>query len=1041
MSLRRITLVAVTVFACLAAWPRAAHAQGGSTIAGTVKDASGAVLPGVTVEVASDVLIEKTRTAVTDGSGLYKIIDLRPGIYVVTFTLTGFQSIKREGLELPASFTATIDESMKVGSLEESVTVSGASPVVDVTSNVKEQTLPRDVLDAVPNAHTIQSVGQLIPGVSLTAPDTGGSQQMQQTYFSVHGLGAAGTTVMIDGLVINSEQGDGAIQSYFTTAGSQEMVYQTGGGGGESPSGGLNINMVPREGGNRFSGSSSLGWENWQSNNLTQNLINQGVVSTDKIGNYHDFDVAQGGPIMKDKLWFFLVGRLQGTQKPVAGTTNSATQALFGQPAAMAAALAACRAAAASGGCPQGVSPENINSALGRVTMQVNSKNKLQLYLDRVHKDRASALAAGDDQAQTGIHWTSPDYATDYAKWTSTVTSRLLVEGGWSSTIERYDNYYQPGIEQPLYGPLWAAMAARDNTTEALYSVAPSGELRQYPDRYNLQGSVSYVTGSHNIKLGFLDSWGDFLQGSYHNGDLTQNYQDTATGTNQVQNVTIYPTDPRWNNAMKAGADIYLQDSWTKKRLTLTGGIRWDYVQEYNGAEPIQQGTFAVIPAFPNNYLPALTNWSPTISGVYDLFGNGKTAIRAGFRHFVATATDSLAALAQPVASGGTTLPWTDVNGDNIAEYSVTHNPTTGQLIQTCVYQTPGCEINFATLPANFGSAFPVIDPNLLRPSYNQYNVAVVHELAHGISGSVEYFRTTSLNPAVTEPTQNLVLGTPSAQNPNFSAFTVFSPIDGHPVTEYDYASLAVAQKAVANQTFTDSTQTTLYQGVDISLNARLPGGLRLFGGTTTERTISNTCDLGAYNPNLLLYCDQANLGNNQSIPWKTQVKLSGTYPLPWWGLILNGTYQGLPGYTEAASTYTISKASTYVTCPGNSAAAGCVVGAKIDPNLIMTSASVTLDAPNTTLTPRTNEIDFGLAKRVKIGRVRFDPRVDVFNALNSSAFYTIRTAAFSPVVGAAGVNGPAAPQPAANSNFSFYRQPARFLDGRILRIGFNVTW
>ena len=281
-----------------------------------MKDASGAVLPGVTVEAASEALIEKSRTVVTDGSGLYKIIDLRPGIYTVTFTLTGFQTFKREQLELSADFTANIDATMKVGSLEESVTVTGASPVVDVTSNVKTQNLPRDVLDSVPNAHTIQSVGQLIPGVSLTAPDTGGSQQTQQTYFSVHGLGAAGTTVMADGMIINSAQGDGAIQSYFTTAGSQEMSYQTGGGGGESPSGGLNINMVPREGGNRFSGSSSLGWEHWQSNNLTQALINQGVTSTDKIGSdYHDFDVAQGGPILKDKLWFFAVGRLEGNAK------------------------------------------------------------------------------------------------------------------------------------------------------------------------------------------------------------------------------------------------------------------------------------------------------------------------------------------------------------------------------------------------------------------------------------------------------------------------------------------------------------------------------------------------------------------------------------------------------------------------------------------------------------------------------------------------------------------------------------------------------
>jgi len=370
----------------------------------------------------------------------------------------------------------------------------------------------------------------------------------------------------------------------------------------------------------------------------------------------------------------------------------------------------------------------------------------------------------------------------------------------------------------------------------------------------------------------------------------------------------------------------------------------------------------------------------------------------------------------------------------------VTHNAA-GQLVSTCTYQAPGCDLNFTqAFPANFGSAFPVIG-NLSREYYNQYNLGLVRELVHGISLTAEYFRTDQWNPSVTEPTQNVVTGVPAANNPNFTPFTVFSPLTGAPIQEYDYANVAVSNKAVSNLTFTDTQQTSLYQGFDVALNARLPGGLRLFGGTTTERTITNNCDLGAYNPNLLLYCDQSNMGDGFSIPWKTQVKLSGTYPLPVWGLILNGTYQGYPGYTLAQTTYTIAKTSTYVTCPGNSAANGCVVGALIDPNLLMPSATVNLNPSNTQLTPRTNEIDFGLAKLVRIGRVRINPRVDLFNALNSSDFYSVRTTVFSPIVGAAGVTGPAAPSLAAGTNYTFYNQPAHILDGRIVRIGFNITW
>ena len=160
--MRKLVMAGIAAAACVLWLPAVAHAQ--SAIAGVVKDTSGAVLPGVTVEAASDVLIEKTRAVITDGEGAYRIVDLRPGTYSVTFTLPGFQTFKRDALELPANFTASINADMKVGALEESVTVSGASPVVDVNTNAKSQVLNREVLDAVPSAKTIQSLGQLVVG-------------------------------------------------------------------------------------------------------------------------------------------------------------------------------------------------------------------------------------------------------------------------------------------------------------------------------------------------------------------------------------------------------------------------------------------------------------------------------------------------------------------------------------------------------------------------------------------------------------------------------------------------------------------------------------------------------------------------------------------------------------------------------------------------------------------------------------------------------------------------------------------------------------
>src|SRR5436309_6945856 len=323
MGMARRILASVAVAAAVLAVPGLARAQ--SAFAGVVKDTTGAVLPGVTVEAASPALIEQARTATTDSNGAYRIENLRPGVYVLTFTLPGFATVKKEGVELASNFTSTINADMRVGAVEETVTVAGESPVVDVQSNTKAQVLSRDVLDAVPSAHTIQSVGQLVVGVTLTAPDVGGSQAMQQTYFTVHGLGAAQTSVLIDGMIVNGLQGDGAIQSYLNEGANQEMVYQTGGGNVDSPTGGVKINLIPKEGGNRFSGSLFEGYEtkSLQASNGNDFLYSHGVTSLDQIGAYSDTDVTQGGPIQKDKLWFFGSGRLFTVNKPIASTINS----------------------------------------------------------------------------------------------------------------------------------------------------------------------------------------------------------------------------------------------------------------------------------------------------------------------------------------------------------------------------------------------------------------------------------------------------------------------------------------------------------------------------------------------------------------------------------------------------------------------------------------------------------------------------------------------------------------------------------------------
>jgi hypothetical protein len=351
------------------------------------------------------------------------------------------------------------------------------------------------------------------------------------------------------------------------------------------------------------------------------------------------------------------------------------------------------------------------------------------------------------------------------------------------------------------------------------------------------------------------------------------------------------------------------------------------------------------------------------------------------------------------------------------------------------------------SVPSNFASP----DPNISRPYSDAYNVGITREILRGVSLSFDYFRNNSKN--VFERNNILRPGVVNADgtvtNPSYRAVTIFSPIDGRPITMYDTVSAAV-QQAVTNVDSNDSNLTQKYDGFEINFTARLPHGARLFGGSATDRTVSNVCSSAATNPNLLNYCDQ----NQSGIPWRTQFKLAGTYPLPW-GVNVSGSFQALPGYllgTQAltqggnatpnlvsvnglGSAWTVTPITTYAVCPGNSASSGCVVGARVVPGMNSASFSVPIVAPGTEQTARLNQLDLAVSKRITVGRFKFEPKADLFNALNSSDYFTVRSTTFQPTA-AAGVSalGPGGTPTA-------YLAPSSILQGRLLRIGANVTW
>src|SRR6188768_2422327 len=301
----------------LAVVPSAAFAQ--ASIVGTARDASGAVLPGVTVEASSPALIEKTRSVVTNGVGQYSIQDLRPGTYSVSFTLPGFSTVRRDGIELTGSFIATVNADLRVGGVQETVTVTGETPVVDVTSARTEQTIDGKTVSEIPTSRLYSSLTQLVPALNVQGNDVGGSQGNVFSVFQIHGGRRNEGQVLVDGMS-GGYQGMG-VSGYAPEVGTaQEIVFSLSGGLGEATTGGPQLNIIGKQGGNQFAGSFFINGSGsaFVTNNLDADQKAKGLSTPLKPKKLWDVNPSFGGPIKRDRLWFFATYRYQYNLQSVA---------------------------------------------------------------------------------------------------------------------------------------------------------------------------------------------------------------------------------------------------------------------------------------------------------------------------------------------------------------------------------------------------------------------------------------------------------------------------------------------------------------------------------------------------------------------------------------------------------------------------------------------------------------------------------------------------------------------------------------------------
>ena len=964
--------------ALLCVLPAPARAQSASAIAGVVKDSTGAVMPGVTVEAASPELIEKVKTAVTDDRGLYRIVDLRPGVYTVTFALPGFSTVKREDLELPANFTATVNAELRVGALEETVTVSGASPVVDVQSPAKAQALPRELLDAIPTGRTAQSYAQLIPGVTNAQPDVGGAHAMSQVGMNLRGNGGKETTVMLDGIQLNGMCGDGSTQAYTNTQSYEEMVFQTSGAGADVSSPGVRQNMVPRQGGNTISGSfnGTYSHKDWQGESLNDDLIRRGLVLGNKLNGLANAEYGVGGKFIQDRFWWFTAGRRITADEAVPDTVYPDGS--------------------------QGINEQYVKNLSLRLTYQLSQKVKVTGYADRVSKYVGHDMNAGYDPRTASRVWEpSKLYMQGQIKLTSTVTNHLLVETGYSQYQAYRHTTYQPGVEQPYGSDAWlSTVSHRDTSKGTFWEAAPGGNYYLMPTRRFFSGIVSYVTGSHNVKVGAQDTFGFLEQGTTLNGAIQQIYQNGVPVS-----AAIYNTPERDRYTMKAQWGLFAQDQYTFRRLTVNGGVRFDYFKSEIAAEESGQGRFVPLRRYGPEEMPIWKTASPRVGATYDLFGNAKTALKFSVNKYQLSATDGVAADYNPLRLQSATVNWNDLNGDDVAQGA-----------PGCVYQTPGCEINFAQLPANFGQitagcrvvfspgSIPCgndqVDPDMKRDYEWAWNLGVQHELFPRISVSANWFYTRFYNLRL----QTNILRTSG----DYTPVQIASPLDGSAVTVYNVSQAKL--NAVQNLNSNDPDARRWNQDFEFGFSARLPGGASAFGGFAIDRTMTVQCGF-TDDPNRLINCDDT----KNDIPWKHQFKIAGSIPLKY-GIQLGSSFTTYNYIYAGATVWNITRTTRYpADCKGP-----CTPNAVVNPTMTVSTMNVPLTAAGVAFSDRIKQLDLTVGKWVKINRVRLQPEISLFNALNNHAAYTVRS---------------------MNYLTSSYLQPSLTLQPRIVRVGLQVKW
>jgi hypothetical protein len=944
-----------------------AYAQ--ASIAGVVKDTSGAVLPGVTVEAASPALIEKVRTVVTDGNGQYKIDLLRPGTYSLSFTLPGFNTVKRDDIELTGTFTATINADMKVGAVEETITVTGETPTVDVQNTKRQFVLDTELIHELPSSRNTTNLATLLPGVTKANQDVGGlNGESGSTAGAVTIHGNSDVRTEVNGLSVHATQGSGT-NGAGNMAAYQEMQIDTSGVSAEQKEGGVRINLVPRDGGNDFEWHYYTAFANksMASDNLTQDLKDRGLAAPSSLKHYVEANPFGGGRIVRDKLWFFGTARYNQaiSYSSIYYNRNA------GDPTSWIYEPDTSRGPATN---------ENTwKSANGRLTWQANVKNKIGVSYDYSSScpcPRNISATVSPEAGVTGYAPIKPGTMI-FLDWTAPLTNRLLLEARFlkrDSLSKRPDtNIYF--THNPGAGVLLNAVT--EQSTGLSYRASNSTATSSRNPTRQPKMTLSYITGAHDFKVGFNLGYQSQDQKAY-SIDSPIYYRFNNGVPNQL---TLNATP--WRTFIdEQDHGMFVQDRWSVGRLTVTGGLRYDYFHVSFPAQTVAPSPVAPQRSFDFPKADGVTwhDLQPRMGVAWNVFGDGKTAVKVSLNKYLpffgapnagGTGTDAaFTSNMNPTSRlvNSTTRSWTDTNRNFVPDCNVLDPNANGEC---------GAMANRDYGTTRPGSSY---DPATLtgwnkRPDSNwQFSAGVQHEILPRVSMDVSYFRTLYTNLVVTDDR--------AISAADFDQFSITAPSDprlpgggGYTVSGlYNLKPAAFGRPSDNYITYANNYGKAInhWDGFDVTVKARLSSSVMLQGGTSTGRRTTDNCEILAkipeINPTGGPYCHTAE-------NFLTQVKFLGTYTVPRAGVNIAATVQSLPG-PQVLANYTATNAVVQPSLgrPLSGGAANIVVG---------------ILEPGRTYGERMNELDLRIGKTLAVRGFRAIPSIDIYNVFNANPVLT----------------------------------------------------